>query len=173
MNLCMDFIEKGRILHCLLDEVREEFIEKNNLYEFIPDSPFRTQILKFHEDIILYKMIKDWPEICHYFDNILSEESAYGINVNDLKAWHNLLKNYFSQQPNTNQILGFLQQRLTLSAQKENNLFKRFLMQCKGAIINKIAYFKLRSTLSDLKNRKKLNTAINFFYTHVNTFLIK
>lgn len=165
--------EKGRLLHCLLDEVREEFIEQNNLYEFIPNSPFRTQILKFYEDIILYEMIKSWPQINHYFDTIIPEEIVYDININDLKMWHNILKDYCSQQPNTNQILKFLQLRLDLSAQKENNLFKRFLMRCKGTIINRIAYFKLQSTLNDLKSRKKLNTAITFFYTHVNTFLIK
>lgn len=165
--------EKGRLLHCLLDEVREAFVVKHNLYEFIPDSPFPTQILKLYEDIILYEMIKNWADISTCFDTILPEECAYGIKNNDIKTWHKLLKRYFAQQPDTNQILLFLQQRAALAVQKETNLFKKFLMQCKNAIINRIAYFKLISILHKLKNHKKLTTSIKFFYNHVNRLLIK
>jgi hypothetical protein len=161
----------GLLVHSLLDKVREAFVVKNNLYKFVPDSPFRTQILKFYEDIILYEMIKNWPDIIHYFDTILPEECAYNIKKNDIKIWHDLLKRYFLQQPDTNQILMLLQQRTTLDIQKEHNLFKKFFILCKGALINRIAYFKITSTLHKLKKYKKLNAAIKFFYKNVNTFL--
>jgi hypothetical protein len=165
--------EKGRLLHSLLDEVREEFIEKHNLYEFIPDSSFRTHILKFYEDIILYEMIKNWPEITHYFDTVLPEELRYNITNSDLKAWHHILKDYTSRQPNTSQILAFLQHHSARSIQKEKIFFKRFFLRCKGAIINRIAHFKLKSILHNLKNNNKLTASIKFFYENIDAFLMK
>lgn len=165
--------EQGRLLHSLLDESREEFIEQHHLYDLIPDSQFRTQILKFYEDIILYGMIDNWSEIAHCFDNIPLEELDYGIENKNLKRWHNLLKDYVSKQPDANQILFFLQQRTNLDLEKEKSPFKRFIIRCKSAIINRIAYFKLRSTFNTLKKNKKLDRAIKLFYENINTLLIK
>lgn len=165
--------EKGRLLHSLLDEKREEFIEQSHLYDLIPDSLFRSQVLKFYEDIILYEKIHNWQEIAHYFDIILDEETNYGIAHRDLRRWHDLLKDYVLKQPDTNQILFFLKERTNISMEKEKNFFKRFFIRCRSLVINQIAYFKLKSTMNTLKENQKLKVIIESFYQNINKFLVK
>lgn len=165
--------EKGRLLHSLLDEVREKFIVKHNLYEFVPDSQFRTQVLKFYEDMLLYETIKNWSEIADSFDPILPEECAYDIKESDVKAWHDLLKQYISHKPDPYQIFLFLQRRTACIAQQESSMIKRFFIRCKGAVLNSIAYFKFKSMLKSMKKSKTLTYALNYFYRNINKFLVK
>jgi hypothetical protein len=165
--------EQGCLLHSLLDEEREKFVVKYNLYDCFPNSQFRTQILKFYEDILLYEAIKNWPEIADYFNNIFSEESVYGIKKNDLILWHNLLKQYLLHCPDVYQIFLFLQQRTTFKMQQEANIIKKFFIQCAGAVLNRMAYIKLTLMLQELKKSKKLKDGMMFFYKNIHRFLVK
>lgn len=165
--------EKGLLLHSRLDEVREAYIVERNLYAFIPNSPFRGHVLKFYEDILLYEMIDDWSKIADYFDTILAEEIKFNIKEEDIQTWHLLLKHYVSQKPNVSQIMEFLQEYTNIALQAEKNMFKRFFLQCKAIVINRIAYFKLRSMINNLKKNQEITDAIKFFYENIDTFLTR
>lgn len=165
--------EQGRLLHSLLDEEREKFVEHYNLYDLVSSERFRTHVLKFYEDIFLYETVKNWPEIAHYFDTVLQEESDYGIEGSDIVAWHNVLKHYVAQCPDPYQIFLFLQQRTVFAAQQESNLIKWFFIRCKGEILNRIAYFKFTLMLKELQKSKKLKDAMTFFYKNIDKLLVK
>jgi hypothetical protein len=165
--------EQGRLLHSLLDEEREKFIVHYNLYDCVPDSRFRTQILKFYEDMLLYETINNWPEIADCFDTIVSEERAYSIKENDLLLWHNLLKQYVSRNPGPYQIFLFLQQRTAFAVKHESNVIKKLFIQCKGAVLNRLAYLKFTLMLQELKKSKKLKAAMMYFYGNLHKFLVR
>jgi hypothetical protein len=172
VNNASSSFEQGRLLHSLLDEEREKFVVKHNLYACVPNSRFRTQILKFYEDILLYEVIHNWSEIADFFDIVLPEESAYGIKKNDLILWHNLLKQYVSQQPDLYRIFLFLQQRTAFAVQQESNPIKQLFIRCKGAIFNRIAYIYFASMLHELRKSKKIKSAMTFFYKNIDQYMM-
>jgi|GEM_PF-1535596 len=170
VNAQSDF-EKGRLLHCLLDVALEQFVEKNNLQKALGHCPFHSQILKFYADIVVYKMVENWHEICPAFDTIASEEIAFNISQNDILYWHKLLKKYCKKQPDVDQILLLLKQYIAFLVKKENNFFKRLLLQCKGVVLYHIVYFKLGTIIHTLEKNHALTDSLIFFYTHLEEFL--
>jgi hypothetical protein len=163
--------EQGRLLHSLLDEVREEFVEEHELYRFVNNTRFRSQILKFYEDMQLYPQIDDWRKISTYFDVVLPEEEAYGIKKEDIQTWHAVLKQYCAQRPTVHTIESFLQQRTDALLKKERSALKRFWVRSREWIKNKLITFVLTRNLKKLDKEKKVKTSINHFYKNVAEFL--
>jgi len=92
--------DAGLKFHSFLDEQRMEFFESREDYPFFL-GPMRAaeSSLKFFEDEILYERIKDWPRIKGCLDDILPEELYFSLREQDVRGWHRLLKEYFSQTP--------------------------------------------------------------------------
>jgi len=98
----------GVKFHSILDQTRERFITKNNIYSLCPKSKYITQSLKILEDKIFYKNIKNPGIYANYLNKILPVEKEYNILEKDLKKWHSLLQKYFRKQPNQNTITNFI-----------------------------------------------------------------
>lgn len=102
-NVTLDDIKKekdsfkaGMLFHSFVDEKREEYIEKNQIYERLPKFRFTTQSLKFAEDKMLRKLF-DIKHFQSYFDELLAQERAFKISDENIVRWHDFLKGYFSK----------------------------------------------------------------------------
>ncbi len=93
-----DFLA-GVKFHNILDNIRENHIIEQGVYEMV--SPIHKQVraIKVFEDSLFYNLVKTWPEYISYFNDVLPEELNFEIHPNDLRRWHDLLQEYFSQQP--------------------------------------------------------------------------
>lgn len=98
----------GVKFHSILDIAREKFVVENNIYSLCSDSKYITQSLKFLEDEIFYKRIKDWHGYIDYFNEILPDEISLGIDAKDVKKWHVLLQKYFCKQPDEQAVTDFV-----------------------------------------------------------------
>lgn len=117
----------GVKLHSVVDEVREAYMKKNGIYSFFPDSPLKSQAVKFFEDCVLYDKIDNWNEIVASFDNVLPEERAFGIEEQDLLRWHGFLKLQLSHKPEETDLKKF-----TLEAGKPESLYFELLRVVHG-----------------------------------------
>ncbi len=85
----------GMLFHSLVDEKREEYMVKNNMYAALPKFRFVSQSLKFAEDEILRTQF-DVQKHASLFDEILAEERAYKISDENIHTWHSFLKEYLA-----------------------------------------------------------------------------
>ncbi len=112
-NVKMKDIEKendftaGLKFHSILDQIREDFIVKNNAYDLFPNSKLSTLALKLAEDRILYNNTQDWQEYIDYLNEVLVDEINFGLKADDIKKWHELLQQLFSHSPNRQSIQDF------------------------------------------------------------------
>ena len=97
----------GVKFHSILDQARQKFILSNDIYSLCPESKYIAQSLKFLEDGIFYKHVKDWGVYINYLNEILPIEKSYGIALENLVKWHTLLQNYFQNQPNPKSVVDF------------------------------------------------------------------
>jgi hypothetical protein len=93
-----DSFESGLLFHSLVDEVREKYMKEKGLYDLFPESQFKTQGVKFFEDMVLYDKIADWPKQLVSFKNILDEELRFGISEEAIEKWHRLLVQILSSK---------------------------------------------------------------------------
>jgi hypothetical protein len=89
----------GFLLHSLLDKLREEYLDKNGLYELIPKTGLTVQALKLFEDQVLRDKVSDWNTVADSMNDILPEETEFGILGENISKWHNILKDYVMQKP--------------------------------------------------------------------------
>ena len=94
-----DSFNGGLLFHVLVDRVRENYMQKNDIYSLMPASKLITQTLKLLEDELFYDRLNNWSLIGSYFDNVLSEELEYPIKDTDVLKWHKLLQIYLSEKP--------------------------------------------------------------------------
>src|SRR3989344_103009 len=95
-----DSFNGGLLFHVLVDRVRENYMQKNDIYSLMPASKLITQTLKLLEDELFYDRLNNWSLIGSYFDKVLSEELEYPIKEEDVLKWHKLLQHYYSERPN-------------------------------------------------------------------------
>ncbi|MEX0940078.1 MAG: hypothetical protein WDZ41_01860 [Candidatus Babeliales bacterium] len=112
----------GLKFHALIDQIREEFMIKNNAYELFDKNPLLSQCLKLTEDKFLYNKLNDWQLIASLFDDILKEELAFDITKKDIEKWHLILKWYFSQPIKEDILVQVLQKFLPSISSKANQL---------------------------------------------------
>lgn len=91
-----DSFRAGMLFHSFVDEKREEYIEKNKIYERLPKFRFTTQSLKFAEDKILRSQF-DVKRYEAYFNEPLAQERAFNISDANITRWHDFLKGYFAK----------------------------------------------------------------------------
>ncbi|MEX0748966.1 MAG: hypothetical protein WD467_02285 [Candidatus Saccharimonadales bacterium] len=106
-----DSFTAGFRYHSLIDEARESFILKNNIYTILPESPFITQALKIYEDKVLLDKLSNRAGIIRYFDNILPAEEEFAIPVVKLTKWHKLIQEWLSspaEEPDVRLVLAAL-----------------------------------------------------------------
>lgn len=94
----------GMLFHSLVDEIREQYIVKNKLYEKLPNFRFISQSIKFAEDKILRSFF-NFNKYSNYFDLILEEERKYKISDTNITRWHRFLKSYINQEYSTHELL--------------------------------------------------------------------
>jgi len=112
-NLTVADIEKddsflaGVKFHSILDIAREKFIVANDIYSLCPKSKYITESLKILEDEIFYQHVKNWSEYIEYLNEILPNETDFGVDEKDVQKWHSLLQQYFQKQPNEQAVTDF------------------------------------------------------------------
>src|SRR3989339_34370 len=89
----------GLKFHSILDQVREMFIEENDVYSFCPESGQIKRSLKALEDEIFYPLLENWPEYAGYLTEVLPEETAFGVEEKTVKKWHTLIREYLLEPP--------------------------------------------------------------------------
>ena|SRR5258708_1521618 len=89
----------GFLLHSLVDKLREDYLNKNGLYNLIPKSGLATQAVKLFEDKILYDKLSDWSIVASYFKDVLPEEKEFPIQEESISKWHKILSDYLAQKP--------------------------------------------------------------------------
>ena len=99
--------DAGLKFHSLVDEVREQFMRKNNYYSLFPKSELQAQAAKVLEDRVLYDKVDNWSEIISFFDKTYKGELDLGIGNSDVKRWHQLLKVYFTSKPEDKDTIAF------------------------------------------------------------------
>lgn len=82
----------GMMFHSFVDEVREAYLHENNLYEYLPKSIFIGQALKLFEDKLSFKKTNNLDKYINFLNEILVEETRYGISSADLEKWHKLVQ---------------------------------------------------------------------------------
>ncbi|KKQ32333.1 MAG: hypothetical protein US49_C0010G0033 [candidate division TM6 bacterium GW2011_GWF2_37_49] len=89
----------GYLFHSFVDQLFDDFMIKQNIYEKLPKSQFTPQSFKLFADKVLYKrMRRQLPGIIDCFDDVISEELSFEIKREDIIRWHSFLKKYFSSQ---------------------------------------------------------------------------
>lgn len=89
----------GLKFHCLLDLVREDFVEREGIYSLFTTKARKYTPPKLLEDELFYSKVDNWDEIIGYLDTILPEEESYGVPRQNIEKWHKNLQEYFSQAP--------------------------------------------------------------------------
>ena len=163
--------EAGRLLHSLLDRIREEYVITHNLYDHVPTTVYRTHILKFFEDTLLYNQTDDWPKIVSYFNTILPDEQAFGIPDHYIRTWHQLIQQYIKQHPNAGNIAEFLKYRSSIFIAKESNPIKRLFKNLISIVKSKIVAYKLSRILKQLQKNSTVSSRIQLFYQNLPTHL--
>lgn len=102
INIETSSFSAGLKFHSLTDKIREDFIISNNVYSLYSEFEYVTESLKLLEDDILYSKVNNWEEIISYFNEMAREELSFGIKEGDIRKWHEILKKYFSKQPDEN-----------------------------------------------------------------------
>jgi len=88
---------KGVKFHSFIDENRDAFYEKHNVYiPKVSDENF-IRSLKFLEDDILYWKLSFRQDFIKFLSEY--EFPVYDINLESINKWKNILSNYFSIQP--------------------------------------------------------------------------
>lgn len=100
-------VEAGLKFHSLVDNVRKQFMQKNNYYSLFLKSDLQTQASKVLEDRVLYNKVDSWSEIISYFNKICIGELDLGIERNALEKWHQLLRTYFANSPDDKDTVAF------------------------------------------------------------------
>ena len=135
--------EAGRQFHCLVDTVRENYIQKNDVYSIIPESKLIMQSLKLFEDELFYERLNNWNEIVNYFDEVVDKELKYPIEKDSIFKWHKLLQYYFSQKP---------------TPETRKVLFE-------AIYFNDENIKEVEDNLSIMKNNPKVSEVLESFYT--------
>src|SRR3989339_2061584 len=89
----------GLKFHSLVDQVREMFLEKNNVFSLCPKSSQIKYSLKALEDEIFHPYLETWPEYAGYLTEVLPEETAFGVEEKTVKKWHTLIREYLLEPP--------------------------------------------------------------------------
>lgn len=93
-----DDFEAGRLLHSLLDEVQQNYLEQSEIYTYL-HGPHNVAVAKLLEDEQLYLQVKSWPIIRSYFNSYNDAELEYGVSKAQATTWHHALQAYFAQAP--------------------------------------------------------------------------
>ncbi len=174
LDLTIDDIKKeknpfiaGMKFHSWVDETRERFVEKNNLYDCFTSSAINKTVLKFFEDTQLHEKV-DWSEIIPYFDDIQKEEISFGIPTETINHWHSTLQEYFSREPTIEHI------KITFEKMIPNGNNKTPLKKLYFWIKKKIKLYFLQKQLNynfdQLENHDYAKQKIHYFYEHLDIF---
>lgn len=99
-----DSFKAGMLFHSFVDEKREEYISRHELYQKIPTFRFATQALKLAEDKLLRAYFDISPYIS-YFNEILKQETDYHIRTEHIRVWHTYLQVYFQDACSVQEVI--------------------------------------------------------------------
>ncbi len=143
----------GLKFHILVDLVQKKYYEENNFLfkKYGGMDKIRTSLI-FLEDILMYKKINNKQKYILFFDEILKEEKEFNelLNIEEIKKWHYIIKDYFSNNINKNNIKKFRKNYLNYDYNELKEQFK---------------------LLDILKKDRKIVDFINNFYDNFNTII--
>lgn len=133
--------------HSLVDVAREDFMVKRRVYSLCNGTAYMNDALKLLEDEVLYNKIKKWRTVIRYFDTILLQEIAFGIQKEAVRRWHVILQTYMDHTPDIES--------------RRNLMFAlRFPMEKIGVI---------ETSVQRLKENSKVLQVIEDFYNNFET----
>lgn len=90
----------GARFHALIDEKREDYVVKNNIYQYIKSlgQGHDATLLKLVEDEILFDRINR-AHVLQDLKEITEDEKAWNVPLKDLEEWHFILEQYFTMRP--------------------------------------------------------------------------
>lgn len=97
-----DFFLAGMLFHSFVDEIRDKYMHKNNIYKIMPRAEHAARAIKLLEDEILFEKIESPDKVSKYFDDIFDEEIAYGLSRHEVNNWHTLMKAYLEKKMDAN-----------------------------------------------------------------------
>jgi hypothetical protein len=90
----------GAQFHVIVDEVREQYIVNNNLYNLVPESKYLTQCIKGLEDELLYEKINTWQDISQSLNNNIPYDNIpFKLDKVYIDKWYSALREYFAFSP--------------------------------------------------------------------------
>lgn len=146
-----DPFKKGMLLHSLLDVAREKYMVEHNVYRFVPApaAAYRTQIIKFTEDLLVHDLASDWKGVQDSFEIIDPSERSFGLTDTSITQWHQILHGYFNEKPTSHRIVSLIE-------------------KLRGA---NPAYKKLVPLIDALSKNPELKDIILSFYQNVGHYL--
>lgn len=91
-----DAFMAGVLLHNLIDEKREKFVESSGVYGLFQTSLYPPTVFKAFEDVQLYRKLPDWETIIDYLEFMPEQAASFGIDNAELQLWHKTLREYFA-----------------------------------------------------------------------------
>ena len=120
----------GMKFHNFIDQLRQQWLAREDVYAAIGPLPYKGLLTKFYEDYIFYQHVADWKPLKSSLNRVSSEERRFGIPDSMVMLWHYLLKLYFRTPPDDTTLL----------------------MVCRFLKIPASETGKLRKTFTELKN---------------------
>lgn len=158
-----DSFKAGMMFHVLVDQVREQEVIKQGLYGMIPRSTYAGSVLKLNEDILLHKYLQDLPLICSYFDTVLDQERAFGVDQQYLRAWHRMIQQ-FLRNPSLEQAFSFMLK----TAKKRLRITKQstFAGAQKAALyaLNKVLFMRVKSLYTQVLEHNNIKQFVLGFH---------
>ncbi len=92
--------EAGRKLHVWVDEIREQFVEEQEVYKMVPSPVYkqRASFLKIVEDALIWNEL-DVAFIVEALRVGDPGEEQFNVGTENLKKWHQILSHYIQTPP--------------------------------------------------------------------------
>lgn len=89
----------GVKFHSIVDEVREDYVLKNDLYSKMPQSKYAMTALKLLEDELLYEKVLNWEEFTNSLETIPYDQIEIDIEKEYIDLWYSFIKKYLTTRP--------------------------------------------------------------------------
>lgn len=122
--------QAGWLFHSFVDQLRNT--RENKLYAGLPNLKHFTASMKLFEDECLYGKIDFWGPVVVDLDEILLEELEFdSVSKVNIRKWHSMLQDYFSEKPNKKTRRVFFKEGLGFS-EDEMNIVEKNIAKLKN-----------------------------------------
>jgi len=161
--------QAGYLFHSLVDELREKYLQKHNVYDIAPESKYTPFCLKLFEDQLLFQKIKNLAGIAYYFNSVEPEEYDFGISKKDIKKWHSFLKHYCNNQNTAKNLIAFY-------FYCANNYIPKIICKAIATAMTSLNIFpdsikEIMKVMQEIQTNEKLKKILLDFYDNFDTIV--